>query len=283
MSDTKMIAESKRKTEKVSACDLRMKNTSLLAEYAHEMHQFIRQKAYETQVQFDKTLVYLCGGAIALCYGLFANTHSESLARLLFCAILSWGMCCFVALMDMVVLRWYFPQISSSYYNLYDVMNEQVRITQEMVDLDKVLQEELSKINKTPDITPEIFVENRLTEKQGAELSQEYEAAKIRLDRSIEKTELMLRDLNKQSKSFPTSNFFKLVFFVLGAICFFVFVYRLHIVKVEQLSSVPEAVPNNSPVVECKESQAVTNCAKEAQEKRATQEANPSKQETSDK
>lgn len=283
MSDTKMIAESKRKTEKVSACDLRMKNTSLLAEYAHEMHQFIRQKAYETQVQFDKTLVYLCGGAIALCYGLFANAYSASLAQLLFLGILCWGICCFLALIDMVVLRWYFSQVSSRYYNLYDVMNEQVRITQEMVDLDKVLQEELSKINKTPDITPEIFVENRLTEKQGAELSQEYEAAKIRLDRSIEKTELMLRDLNKQSKSFPTSNFFKLVFFVLGAICFFVFVYRLHIVKVEQLSSVPEAVPNNSPVVECKESQAVTNCAKESQEKRATQEANPSKQETRDK
>ncbi|MBQ6141641.1 MAG: hypothetical protein IJI54_10205 [Kiritimatiellae bacterium] len=267
-------SENERKEKPVSAHDLQMKNTSLLAEYAHEMHQFIRQKAYETQVQFDKTLVYLCGGAIALCYGLFANTHSESLARLLFCAILSWGMCCFVALIDMVVLRWYFPQISSRYYNLYDLMNEQVRIIEEAIVLDKVLQEELSKIDKTSDITPEILIGNGLTEKQGAELSQEYEAVKIRFNRSIEQTELMLRDLNKESKSFPASNFFKLVFFVFGAIFFFVFVYRLHIVKAEQLSSVPEVVPNNSPVVECKESQAVTNCAKEAQEKRATQEVN---------
>ena len=260
-------SENERKEKPVSAHDLQMKNTSLLAEYAHEMHQFIRQKAYETQVQFDKTLVYLCGGAIALCYGLFANAYSASLAQLLFLGILCWGI-------YMVVLRWYFPQVSSRYYNLYDVMNEQVRITQEMVDLDKVLQEELSKINKTPDIAPEIFIENRLTEKQGIELSQRHEAAKIRLDRSIEQTELMLRDLNKQSKSFPTSNFFKLVFFVLGAICFFVFVYRLHIVKAEQLSSVPEAVQNNSHVVECKASQAVTNCVEDAKEKRVTQEAN---------
>ena len=170
-------SENERKEKPVSTHDLQMKNTSLLAEYAHEMHQFIRQKAYETQVQFDKTLVYLCGGAIALCYGLFANTHSESLARLLFLAILNWGICCFLALIDMVVLRWYFPQISSRYYNLYDVMNEQVRIIEEAIGLDKVLREEFSKINKTLDITPEIFIENRLTEKQGIELSRRHEAA----------------------------------------------------------------------------------------------------------
>ena len=267
--------DNEKKDGKVSAHDLQTKNTSLFADYAHEMHLFIRQKAYETQVQFDKTLVYLCGGAIVLCYRLFANANSESLARLLFCAILSWAICCVYSLMDMVFLRWYFPQISSSYYNLYDVMNEQVSLTKTAVDLERRLQEKLSKINKTSDITPEILIGNGLTEKQGAALSQEYEAVKIRLDRSIEQTELMLRDLNKQSKSFPTSNFFKLVFFVLGAICFFVFVYRLHIVKAEQLSSVPEAVPNNSPVLACKESQAATNCAKESQEKHANQEVDP--------
>ena len=173
----------------------------------------------------------------------------------------------------MVVLRWYFPQVSSRYYNLYDVMNEQVRITQEMVDLDKVLQEELSKINKTPDITPEIFVENRLTEKQGAELSQRYEAAKIRLGRSIGQTELMLRDLNKQSKSFPASNCFKLLFFVFGAALFFVFTYFSHIGKIEKFPCVQETQPSNRPVMESKESQTETNCVKVIQEKREAKKA----------
>ena len=266
-------SENERKEKPVSAHDLQMKNTSLLAEYAHEMHQFIRQKAYETQVQFDKTLVYLCGGAIALCYGLFANTHSGSLARLLFAAIICWGICCVLALIDMFVLRWYFPQISSRYYNLYDVMNEQVRLTKAIVDYDKILQEEISKINKDPDITPDIFVENRLTEKQGAELSQQYESVKMEHNRLMERTRTLLCDLNKQSKSFPASNFFKLLFFVLGAICFFVFAYRSHIVKAEQLSSVPETVPSNRPAIDRKESQPVTNCVKGIQEKRATLEA----------
>lgn len=273
MSDAEMSATNKEKTEKVSVHSLQLKNTSLFAEYAHEMHQFIRQKAYETQVQFDKTLVYLCGGAIALCYGLFANTHSGSLARLLFAAIICWGICCVYALMDMVVLRGYLPQISSSYYNLYDVMNGQERITQELAALDKILQEEFSKINKAPDITPDIFVENRLTEKQGAELSQLYESVKMEHNRLMERTRTLLCDLNKQSKSFPASNFFKLLFFVLGAICFFVFAYRSHIVKAEQLSSVPETVPSNRPAIDRKESQHVTNCVKGIQEKRATLEA----------
>ncbi len=263
------------KDEKVSAYDLQMRNTSLFAEYAHETHQFIRQKAYETQVQFDKTLVYLCGGAIVLCYRLFANANSESLARLLFCAILSWAICCVYSLMDMVFLRWYFPQISSSYYNLYDVMNEQVSLTKTAVDLERRLQEELSKINKTSDITPEILIGNELTEKQGAALSQEYEAVKIRLDRSIEQTELMLRDLNKQSKSFPASNCFKLLFFVFGAALFFVFTYLSHIGKAEQLSSVPETAPSNRSVIECEGSQSVTNCVKVVQEKRETQKVDP--------
>ena len=266
-------SESERKEKTVSVYDLQMKNTSLLADYAHEMHQFIRQKAYETQVQFDKTLVYLCGGAIALCYGLFANTHSESLARLHFITILCWGICCVLALIDMFVLRLYFPQISSRYYNLYDVMNDQVCLTKAIVDYDRVLQEEISKINKTPDITSEILVENKLTEKQGAELSQRHEVTKMRLDRSIGRAELMLRDLNKQSKSFPATNFFKLLFFVLGAICFFVFVYQSHIVKTEQLPCVPETPPSNRPAIEHKESQPVTNCVKGVQEKRATLEA----------
>lgn len=273
MSDAEISADSKKKDEKVSAHDLQMKNTNLLADYAHEMHQFIRQKAYETQVQFDKTLVYLCGGAIALCYGLFANANSESLARLLFCAILSWAICCVYSLMDMVFLRWYFPQISSSYYNLYDVMNEQVSLTKTAVDLERRLQEELSKINKTSDITPEILIGNGLTEKQGAALSQEYEAVKIRLDRSIEQTELMLRDLNKQSKSFPASNCFKLLFFVLGAALFFVFTYFSHIGKIEKFPCVQETQPSNRPVMESKESQTETNCVKVIQEKRVTQEA----------
>ena len=265
--------DNEKKDGKVSAHDLQTKNTSLLADYAHEMHQFIRQKAYETQVQFDKTLVYLCGGAIALCYGLFANTHSASLAKLLFAAILCWAICCVYSLMDMVFLRWYFPQISSSYYNLYDLMNEQVSLTKTAVDLERRLQEELSKINKTSDITPEILVGNGLTEKQGAELSQEYEAVKIRLDRSIEQTELMLRDLNKQSKSFPASNCFKLLFFVLGAALFFVFTYVSHIGKIEKLPCVQETQPSNRPVMESKESQTATNCVKVIQEKRVTQEA----------
>ena len=273
MSDAEMSATNKEKTEKVSVHSLQLKNTSLFAEYAHEMHQFIRQKAYETQVQFDKTLVYLCGGAIALCYGLFANTHSGSLARLLFAAIICWGICCVLALIDMFVLHWYFPQVSSRYYNLYDVMNEQVRLTKAIVDYDKILQEEISKINKDPDITPDIFVENRLTEKQGAELSQLYESVKMEHNRLMERTRTLLCDLNKQSKSFPASNFFKLLFFVLGAICFFVFAYRSHIVKAEQLSSVPETVPSNRPAIDRKESQPVTNCVKGIQEKRATLEA----------
>ena len=237
-------SESERKEKTVSVYDLQMKNTSLLADYAHEMHQFIRQKAYETQVQFDKTLVYLCGGAIALCYGLFANTHSESLARLLFITILCWGICCVLALIDMFVLRLYFPQISSRYYNLYDVMNDQVCLTKAIVDYDRVLR-----------------------------VSQRHEVTKMRLDRSIGRAELMLRDLNKQSKSFPATNFFKLLFFVLGAICFFVFVYQSHIVKTEQLPCVPETPPSNRPAIEHKESQPVTNCVKGVQEKRATLEA----------
>ena len=138
MSDAEISAENKNKTEKVSVHDLQMKNTSLLADYAHEMHQFIRKKAYETQVQFDKTLVYLCGGAIALCYGLFANARSELCVRLLFSAILCWGACCVYALIDMVFQRWYFPRISSSYYKLYDVMNEQVHLTKAIVDFDNL-------------------------------------------------------------------------------------------------------------------------------------------------
>ena len=45
--------DNEKKDGKVSAYDLQTKNTSLLADYAHEMHQFIRQKTYETQVQFS--------------------------------------------------------------------------------------------------------------------------------------------------------------------------------------------------------------------------------------
>ena len=265
--------DNEKKDGKVSAHDLQTKNTSLLADYAHEMHQFIRQKTYETQVQFDKTLVYLCGGAIALCYGLFANSNSESLTRLLFTAILCWGSCCVMALIDMAVLRWYFPRISSSYYNLYDVTNEQDRLTKTVVDFDKILQDELSKINKTPCVTPEIFIENRLTEKQGEELSQRHEAAMIRLNRSIERASVRLHELNKQSKSFPTSNCFKLVFFVFGAALFFVFTYFSHIGKIEKLPCVQETQPSNRPVMESKESQTATNCVKVIQEKRVTQGA----------
>ena len=275
MSDAEMGAENKNEQEKVSVQDLQTKNTSLLADYAHEMHQFIRQKTYETQVQFDKTLVYLCGGAIALSYRLFANAGSELCIRLLFAALLCWGVCCVYALIDMMFLRWRFPLISYSYYKLYDAMNEQVRVVQEVVNLDKVLQEEFSKINKTPDITPEIFIEDRLTKKQGEELAKRHEAAKIQLDHTMGATISLLDDLNKQSNSFPTSNSFKLVVFVLGAVCFFVFTYFSHIDKAEQLSCVPETAPSNRPVMECKGSQVATNCVKSVQEKCETQTVDP--------
>ena len=275
MSDAEISVDSKKKDEKVSAHDLQMKNTNLLTDYAHEMHQFIRQKAYETQVQFDKTLVYLCGGAIVLSYGLFATARSESLARLLFVAISSWGACCVLALINMVVLRWYFPKLSYGYYNLYDVMNEQVRVTRELAALEKMLQKEFSKINKTPGMALEILAEDRLTEKQCAELSQRYESVKIEHNRLLETTKSQLCDLNKLSKSSPASNFSKLLFFISGAICFFIFVYRSHIVNAGQLSCVPEAAPSNRPAMECKGSQAATNCVKAVHEKRETKKADP--------
>ena len=264
------------KNEKaVSVYDLLMRNTGQLVDYAHEMHQFIRQKAYETQVQFDKTLVYLCGGAIALCYGLFTNTHSASFAKLLFAAILCWGACCACALINMVFLRWYFHQLSCGYYNLYDAMNQQVGVIQGLSALDKILQEELSKINKTPGITPEILAEDRLSEKQGVELLQQYESLKVEHNRLQKETRSQLCDFNKLSKSFPASNFLKLLFFILGAICFFVFAYRSHIVNAGQVSCVPEAVPSNRPVMECKESRSATNCVKAVQEKHETKKADP--------
>ena len=83
----------------------------------------------------------------------------------------------------------------------------------------------------------------------------------------------MLRDLNKQSKSFPASNCFKLLFFVFGAALFFVFTYFSHIGKIEKFPCVQETQPSNRPVMESKESQAATNSVKVVQEKRATQEA----------
>ena len=238
--------DEKRDEARVPLVDFRIMDVEKYAEYAHEMHQFMRQKAHETQTQFDKTLVYLCGGAIALSYGLFTSNQSGWCILLLFSSIVCWGVCCIMALLALLFQSVIISGACSGYYSLYSVLGEQSRMVREISDIEKTLKEEFLKINITPDVTPEIFSDNRLTVKQGEELHKKHEDQKARLKKSIDTTNELLLDINNGTNKMPTGNWVKLLIFVFGVCFFFAFTYFTHVYRPSQISQ-----SHKSSVREC--------------------------------
>lgn len=66
-------------------------------------HQFIREKCFEYQNKFDRTLVFLSSGAIVLAYSLFDTATTKPLWYSLFAAMLFWTATFVVSLVEYVL------------------------------------------------------------------------------------------------------------------------------------------------------------------------------------
>ncbi|MBQ6924115.1 MAG: hypothetical protein IJQ73_05700 [Kiritimatiellae bacterium] len=69
-------------------------------ELMFRFHQFIRDKCFEYQNKFDRTLVFLSSGAIVLAYSLFDTANTPPLWSSLFTAILLWAATFIVSLWE---------------------------------------------------------------------------------------------------------------------------------------------------------------------------------------
>lgn len=68
-----------------------------LAKQFSELFAFVREKVYDAQSKYDRTIVYLSGGAIALTYQLLLSNVAEDKLTLL-CAIGTWAVSCVFSL-----------------------------------------------------------------------------------------------------------------------------------------------------------------------------------------
>lgn len=69
-------------------------------ELVFRFHQFIREKCFEHQNKFDRTLVFLSSGAIVLAYSLFDTVTTRSSWYFLFLAMLLWAATFIVSLVE---------------------------------------------------------------------------------------------------------------------------------------------------------------------------------------
>lgn len=85
--------------ENVLACPKTEKPVDLdsLGRQFAELFAFVREKVYDAQSKFDRTIIYLSGGAIALTYQLLLSNDSGCKLTLL-CAIGTWAVSCVFSL-----------------------------------------------------------------------------------------------------------------------------------------------------------------------------------------
>lgn len=85
--------------ENVLACPKTEKpvDLDLLGKQFAELFAFVREKVYDAQSKFDRTIIYLSGGAIALTYQLLLSDKSDGKCTLLL-AIGVWALACVFSL-----------------------------------------------------------------------------------------------------------------------------------------------------------------------------------------
>ena len=196
-----------------SITDLCHEDLGRFIEHANEMHRIVRKQGYDIQTQFDKTLVYICCGAIALSYGLFEKLPSGSCTILLFIAIASWGLCCFLALITMALQRMLFNRVSCGFWGLSFCLGQFACIIQELDDLEQRIE----------------MASAKRKQKQYAELSSKVGISRQELLGSIKMAKAAIRDLYEGSKNYPVGNSIKIFVFVIGILCFFALLCIPHI------------------------------------------------------